>query len=134
MCRLVSVHSNRRRDVGQTVYVSVWVRLSALLRASLRPGLTSCYRIQDSCCLDTFRQKLDPTRETHVFVCHDNSHSSSAVFVDLPSLSFKDKASTFSTVPPANRRFWTLYPTVSAGLSHAGFSALMSFPLQEKMG
>lgn len=85
----------------------------------LNPGL---------CCLDTFRQKLDLTRETRAFVCQDNSHSSSPVFVCLPALSFKEKASTLSTVPPTNRRFWTC-PMVSTG-----FSALMSFPSQRKNG
>lgn len=129
-CGLASALTKPRRDVGQRLRVSAYGSISPCpLRTSLRPGVTHSDWIQDSCCLDTLSQNLDPTRETHVSVCRSDSHSSAPVFVTLPGLSFKDKLSTFSTVPQNNRSAQTPHPRASAGLF-----ALTSSPSQENTG
>lgn len=115
-CGLVSAHTSPRHDVGQELRVSAYGSISPrLLRTSLRPGVTDCDWIQGSRCLDTLSQMLDPTRETHVFMCHSDSHSYSPVFVSLPGLSFKDKLSAFSTVPQNNRSSQTPHPERAQG-------------------
>lgn len=115
-CGLVSTHTSPRHDVVQGLRVSAYGSISpCLLRTSLRPGVTDCDWIQGSRCLDTLSQMLDPTRETHVFVCHSDSHSYSPVFVTLPGLSFKDKLSAFSTVPQNNKSSQTPHPERAQG-------------------
>lgn len=99
----------RRED---TVCVGVRGHVSLLLRPLLCPGLASCYWIQDSCW--GYIQAKVGSSKRNPCICVPRWQSQ---LLSLPGLPFKDKASTFSSIPPADRCFWIPHLMVSAGLS-----------------